>query len=81
MGDGDILPSFIIGFTFGMIFFGVMVIIFSPLPDKISELGNGICEETYGSGSEYVSYNYGQLECSTVVDSVWYDGLRVVQVD
>ncbi len=76
-GDFVIMVAFllVIGFLFGMLVAGLV------LEGDINDLGSAICEETHGQGSVFVSYRDGELKCSSPVESVVYDGLRVVQVD
>ena len=64
----------------GLWFGGLIGYGFGQENSNVVVLGGSICLETYGSGSEYVSYSDGVLECSSAVDVLEYDGILVKQV-
>jgi len=76
MCDWDFWFDFLIGFVIGMFFIGVILtsLIFIP---KINELGNAICEDTFGEGSEYSHMEGNDVICEEPKDSEEFDGLRV----
>lgn len=73
--DFDVIMFLVIGIAIGIIIGGGIVGFGA---NEIEyKLGNAICEEAYGEGSEYNHMEGNDVICKEPKDSEEFDGLRV----
>lgn len=80
MERDEVVGCMFVGFVVGVMLFMVIDIVMDDDYEMLVELGGAVCEETYGLGSEFVSYSEGVLKCSDPVDVEYYDGIIVKKV-
>ena len=75
MGDysfeaGVIITALVIGIIGGLML--------DALSNQNNQLGNAICSQT--TGTKYISYSDGVVQCEKRTDTYQYDGIKVVGV-